>query len=141
MVICLELGADLHMAQLMPLLSLSLVSVKSRLGLPFWYRLTRVVPEKGPLNGCVCVCVYAEYSLYFAMAWEVPPKLHLSLRVLGPHLIRGFLHLPVRVHTPNGVSIGSAILAQLMVVSNWHTDYTTPIAIVRIFALRRCNVA
>jgi len=25
--------------------------------LPFWYRLTQVVPEKGPLNGCVCVCV------------------------------------------------------------------------------------
>ena len=23
--------------------------------LPFWYRLTRVVPEKGPLNGCVCI--------------------------------------------------------------------------------------
>jgi len=23
--------------------------------LPFWYRLTRVVPEKRPLNGCVCV--------------------------------------------------------------------------------------
>jgi len=35
--------------------SLSLVSVKSRLVLPLWYRLTRVVPEKGPLNGCVCV--------------------------------------------------------------------------------------
>ena len=35
----------------------SLASVKSRLVLPFWYRLTRVVPEKGPLNGCVCVCV------------------------------------------------------------------------------------
>ena len=34
--------------------SLSLASVKSRLVLPFWYRLTRVVPEKGPLNGCVC---------------------------------------------------------------------------------------
>jgi len=32
--------------------SLSLASVKSRLVLPFWYR---VVPEKGPLNGCVCV--------------------------------------------------------------------------------------
>jgi len=30
MVVCLELGA-----------------------LPFWYRLTRVVPEKGPLNVCV----------------------------------------------------------------------------------------
>ena len=35
--------------------SLSLASVKSRLVLPFWYRLTWVVPEKGPLNGCVCV--------------------------------------------------------------------------------------
>ena len=33
--------------------SLSLASVKSRLVVPFWYRLTRVVPEKGPLNGCV----------------------------------------------------------------------------------------
>jgi len=32
--------------------SLSLASVKSRLVLPFWYRLTGVVPEKGPLNGC-----------------------------------------------------------------------------------------
>jgi len=37
--------------------SLSLASVKSRLVLPFWYRLTWVVPEKGPLNECVCVCV------------------------------------------------------------------------------------
>jgi len=51
-VICMALGADLHMAQLMPL---SLASVKSRLVLPFWYRLTRVVPKKGPLNGCVYV--------------------------------------------------------------------------------------
>ena len=34
--------------------SLSLASVKSRLVLPIWYRLTRVLPEKGPLNGCVC---------------------------------------------------------------------------------------
>jgi len=35
--------------------SLSLASIKSRLVLPFWYRLTRVTPEKGPLNRCVCV--------------------------------------------------------------------------------------
>ena len=39
--------------------SLSLASVKSRLVLPFWYQLTGVVPDKGPLNGCVCVCVSA----------------------------------------------------------------------------------
>ena len=37
--------------------SLSLASVKSRLVLPFWYRPTRVAPEKGPLNVCVCVCL------------------------------------------------------------------------------------
>jgi len=36
------------MAQLMHCHSLSLASVKSRLVLPFWYRLTWVVPEKGP---------------------------------------------------------------------------------------------
>ena len=34
--------------------SLSLASVKSSLFLPFWYRLTWVVPDKGRLNGCVC---------------------------------------------------------------------------------------
>jgi len=33
--------------------SLSLAPIKSRLVLPFWYRLTRVVPDKWPLNGCV----------------------------------------------------------------------------------------
>jgi len=37
--------------------SLFLASVKSRLVLPFWYRLTRVVLEKGLLNGCVCACL------------------------------------------------------------------------------------
>ena len=58
MVICLERCADLHMAQQMPLpLSVSCVS-KIQVVLPFWYRLTLVVPDKGPLNGCVCVCVF-----------------------------------------------------------------------------------
>ena len=41
--------------------SLSLASLKSTLVLPFWYRLTWVVPVKGPLNGCVCV--WGEYTL------------------------------------------------------------------------------
>jgi len=62
MVICLEQGADLHMAQRMPLpLTISCFS-KIQLVLPFWYRLTRVVPEKRPLNGCVCVCVCVSLS-------------------------------------------------------------------------------
>ena len=45
--------------------SLSLVSVKSRLVLPFWYRLTWVDPDKGPLNGCVCVCLRLRLRIYF----------------------------------------------------------------------------
>ena len=46
--------------------SLSLASVKSRLVLPFWYRLTWVV-GKGPLNGCVLQQYYSveyEYTIW-----------------------------------------------------------------------------
>ena len=58
-IICLGRGADLHMAQLMPLpLNVSCFSeIQIGFTFPFCYRLTRVVPDKGPLNGCVCVCV------------------------------------------------------------------------------------
>jgi len=56
-VICLARGAYLHMPTWSHCHSLSLAPVKSRLVLPFWYRLTRVVPDKGPLNVCVCVSV------------------------------------------------------------------------------------
>ena len=42
--------------------SLSLASVKFRLVFTFWYWLTRVVLEKGPLNGCVCVCKFSDRS-------------------------------------------------------------------------------
>jgi len=78
MVICLERGAHLHMAQLMPL-SLT-VSCFSKIQISFtsqicnyctrtytfWHRLTQVVPEKGPLNGCMCV--YSSYR--FEMRWD-----------------------------------------------------------------------
>jgi len=53
-VICLELGADLHMVQLMPLpLTVSCFS-EIQIGFTF---LVLAHPEKGPSNGCVCVCV------------------------------------------------------------------------------------
>jgi len=63
-VICLERGADLHMAQLMPL-TVSCFS-KIQIGFTFWYRLTWVVPDKGPLNGmCVlCVTVTANFRTF-----------------------------------------------------------------------------
>ena len=38
--------------------SLSLASVKSRLVFPFWYRLTQLVPDKGPLYGFVFVSFF-----------------------------------------------------------------------------------
>jgi len=73
MVICLELGADLHMAQLMPLpLTVSCFS-KIQISLPFWYRLTRVVLDKGPLNGCVGgVCAFSALTLLVGRQEEQP---------------------------------------------------------------------
>jgi len=54
-------GADLHMAQLMPLPLTISCSNKSRFALPFWYRLTWVVPDKiedgQKMVVCVCMCV------------------------------------------------------------------------------------
>ena len=59
MVICLERGADLHMAQLMPLpLTVSCFS-KIQIGFTFLVPAHLVVPKKGPLNGCVFVCACA----------------------------------------------------------------------------------
>ena len=46
-----------NIAQLMPLpLTVSCFN-NIQIGFPFWYGLTWVVSEKGPLNGCVCVCL------------------------------------------------------------------------------------
>jgi len=63
--------------------SLSLASVKSRLVLPFWYRLTQVVLEKRPLNGCSVVVVVCVYLVPFSRCsrllvksrwfWPTPP--------------------------------------------------------------------
>ena len=55
---------------------LSLASVKSKSVLPFWYWLTRVDPDKGPLNGCVCVCVG---TFLINKLWQC--KLHVCLCV------------------------------------------------------------
>ena len=56
---CLGWGADLHIAQQMPLPLTISCSSKSRLVLPFWYLLTRVVPDRFQQNSktVVCVCV------------------------------------------------------------------------------------
>ena len=48
--------------------SLSLASVKSTLALPFWYRLTRVIPDKEPLNGCAMPSVSKCFGTLFQAA-------------------------------------------------------------------------
>jgi len=54
-VICLERVADLHITQLMPLpLTVSCFS-KIQIGFTFLVLAHAGSPDKGPLNGCVCV--------------------------------------------------------------------------------------
>jgi len=67
MVVCLEQGADLHTVQLMPLpLTVSCFS-KMQIGLPFWYQLTRVVPEKVKRVSNKCIAVHKVAT----MLWEL----------------------------------------------------------------------
>ena len=61
-VICLERGTDLHMAQLLLLpLTVSCFS-KIQIGFTFLVPAHPGSPGKGPLNGCVCVCVPVYYA-------------------------------------------------------------------------------
>ena len=57
MVVCLEQGADLHMAQLMPVTLTVTCFSKIQIGFTFLVVAHLGSPEKGPLNGSVCVCV------------------------------------------------------------------------------------
>jgi len=67
MVICLERGADLHMAQLTPLpLTVSCFS-KIQIGFTFLVPAHPVVPVKGPLNGCVCVSIFLFFFVNFGV--------------------------------------------------------------------------
>ena len=55
MVICLERGAYLHMAQLMPLPLTVPCFSRIQIGFAFLVPAHPGSPGKGPLNGCVCV--------------------------------------------------------------------------------------
>jgi len=63
MVICLERGADLRMAQLMPLPPTVSCSSKIQIGLTFLVPAHLGSPRKGPLNVCVCVCVLVSFCV------------------------------------------------------------------------------
>ena len=73
-VICLERGADLHMAQLMPLpLTVSCFS-KIQIGFTFLVPAHLSSPRKGSLNWCVCVCVLISANLRALLSWIFPTK-------------------------------------------------------------------
>ena len=79
--VCLERGAnDLHMVQLMPLPYYPIITCSSKIqnGLPLWCRLTQVVLEKTPLNGCsssssssCCCCSRWTWVSHFSLAFFV----------------------------------------------------------------------
>jgi len=112
--ICLERGADLHMAQQMPLpltVTHCLASVKSRLVLPFWYRLTWVVPDKGPLNGCVCdndqKCLTEQSHQYFGK--EVEDRIDSDIQSWDLHIAQ-LMPLPLTVSCFSKIQIGLTFL-------------------------------
>jgi len=63
-VVCLERGADLHMAQLIPLPLTVSCSSEIQIGFTFLVPAHPGSPgKKGrPLRVCVCVCVYVLYE-------------------------------------------------------------------------------
>jgi len=76
-VICLERGADLHTAQLMPLpLTVSCFS-KIQIGFTFLVPVYPGSPGKGPLNVRVCVraCVRACVCVCHSLASSIVPCL------------------------------------------------------------------
>jgi len=84
--LCLGQCADLHMAQLMPLPPIISCCSKSRLVLPFWCQLTRVVLDKIQ-EGCkmvVCVC-----ALILMVKWH---EGHLIRKNCIPIILRRSLH-------------------------------------------------
>ena len=82
-VICLARGADLHMAQRIPLpLTVSCFS-KIKIGFTFLVPAHLVVLDKGPLNRCVCVSVQWKWHRLqkHKQVDKRPPKIHVIISI------------------------------------------------------------
>jgi len=99
--------------------SLSLASVKFRLVLPFSYRLTWVVPEKGPLNGCVCVFVQMTMKCCITSSTSM---VHLHLTILR--------HIQTQT---------TAVSLLQLITGKWY-DVTTNIVLYVSPTMTRCQV-
>jgi len=80
---------------------------------------------------------HAGYSLYCTTGREMPPKCPFPWGGANTWFFG-----PTQVRTPNSISIGSAVLAQLMAVTNKHrhTDHATSVAIGRTWGLKRALI-
>jgi len=109
---CLGWGADLYIAQQMPLSLTISCSSKSRLVLPFlvlpfWYLLTWVVPDKFQKSSKMIVCVsslfnlcawqpFCATSLSFLWSTSWPATLHFILYTfLHPIIVFFSQHMPI----------------------------------------------
>ena len=113
--------------------SLSLASVKSRLVLPFWYRL-KGSPGQRPLNGCVCVCSTLEYYYEY-----IQPQI-LSQRHANTHNCRSDKTYCCRL-TQESVSGSSLQFVPLNI--NWKfyitNNNSTLMQIINQFKIFKCN--
>ena len=78
MVICLERGADLYMAQLMPLPLTISCSSKIQIGFTFVVPAHLGSPRKRAIK-CVCVCV----CVFLSHLYSVTPEMRDNQHVLG----------------------------------------------------------
>jgi len=79
-VICLEQGADLLMAQLMPLLLTVSCFSKIQSGFTFLVPAYLGSPGKGPLNGCVCVYASTTHPMGHGRQYVYDLSIHLYVR-------------------------------------------------------------
>jgi len=81
-VICLEQGADLHMAQQMPLPLTVSCFTKIQIGFTFLVPAHLGSLDKGPLNGCVCVLFWF-YAIDYAGLGQLlsTPKCSVSSQI------------------------------------------------------------
>ena len=136
MVISLGSGADLHMAQLMPLPLTVSCSSKSRLVLPSWflpfcYPLTRVVPDKiqkiRKTIVHVCLCVLCH--IFYMAGWMLFQATYIDMArisLVSVHLFVFLSFVPFCTHTDSpGGSIDVALLLCGLRYEGWHTFVCT----------------
>jgi len=111
--------------------SLSLSSVKSRLVLPLWYQLTRVVLEKGLLNGCMYVCILFEYyvttrshisklecstSIFYRGLCSIHRVVEQKLRFYSVKCMLRWTKRDWRQHSSNGTPVKHWLAREFLVV-------------------------